>query len=161
MVLKKDRLYLKMIKIVIISVTVFLIYGVVGYYVLSFMGFTYMKSGEGKKVYEFINDMNGDGKKENVKFVNYYCSYYKKNICDSEYTSNCLAIYLDGKEIYNDTIRTLDPLLNPTIIDLVEKNTIKKQIYVHADGGGPAIPMDYFFYIKDEKVVVSEIESDF
>lgn len=49
MVLKKDRLYLKMIKIVIISVTVFLIYGVVGYYVLSFMGFTYMKSGEGKK----------------------------------------------------------------------------------------------------------------
>ncbi len=147
MVLKKDRLYLKMIKIVIISVTVFLIYGVVGYYVLSFMGFTYMKSGEGKK--------------ENVKFVNYYCSYYKKNICDSEYTSNCLAIYLDGKEIYNDTIRTLDPLLNPTIIDLVEKNTIKKQIYVHADGGGPAIPMDYFFYIKDEKVVVSEIESDF
>lgn len=161
MVLKKDRLFLKKIKIVIISVTALFIFCVVGYYVLSFMGFIYVKSDEGKKVYEFIEDMNGDGKKENVKFVNNYYSYYKKNTCDSEYTSNSLKIYLDDKEIYNDTISTLGPLLNPKIVNLVEKNTKEKQIYFHADGGGPAIPMDYFFIIKEKKVVVSKIKRDF
>ncbi len=128
---------------------------------MGYMGLVYMKNDEGKKVYEFIEDMNVDGKKENVKFVNHYYSYYQKNICDSEYTRNNLKIYIDGEEMYYDSISTLGPLLNPKIIDLVEENTKKKQIYVHADGGGPAIPTDYFFYIKKGKVVVSSVKSGF
>lgn len=159
MVFKKDKLYLKKLKIVAISVTTLFIFCVVGYYVLGYMGYTYVKSGEGKNVFEFVEDMDGDGKKENVKFVNQYYSYYIKHTCDSEYTSNNIKIYLDGIKMYNNTISTLNPLLNPIIVDLAEKNTKKKQIYVHADGGGPAIPMDYFFYIKDGEVLV-KIKSD-
>lgn len=86
MVLKKDRLNLKKFKIVAISVTALLIFCVLGYYVLGYMGYIYVKSSEGKNVYEFIEDLDGDGKNENVKFVNQQYSYYLKHICDSEYT---------------------------------------------------------------------------
>lgn len=158
MFFKKNRFIKKPAKAVIISIAVLFIM-CVGYYVLGYMGIIYMKSDEAQKAYEFIDDMNSDGKKENVKFVNHYYSYYKKNTCDAEYTLNKIKLYLDGKAVYSNDISTLGPLLNPKIIDLVEKNSIQKQIFVHADGGGPAIPMDYFFYIKDGKVVLSAIES--
>ena len=148
MVLKKDKLHLKKLKIVSISITALFIFCVIGYFVLGYMGYIYVKSGEGKNVYEFVEDMDGDGEKENVKFVNQHYSYYIKHTCDSEYTSNNIKIYLDGEKVYNDKISTLNPLLNPIIVDLVEKNTKRKQIYVHADGGGPSVPMDYFFILK-------------
>lgn len=157
---RKDRFHLKKVKTVIISVSVLFTFYIIGYYLLGYMGLIYLKSDEGKKVYEFIEDMNWDGKKEDVKFVNHYHSYYKINACDLEYTSNYIRIYLDGKLIYKNKITTLGPLLNPKIVDLVESNPKKRQIYIHANGGGPVIPMDYVFYISEDKVVVNKIESD-
>jgi hypothetical protein len=156
------RFYLKKIKIIIISVSVLsvlLIFSIIAHYILGYMGLIYLKNDEGEKVYKFIEDMNGDGKKENVKFVNHYYSYYQKNTFDSEYNSNYIKLYLDGKQIYSNKISSLGPLLNPQISDLVENNTKKRQIYVHEVGGGSAIPMDYFFYIKDGKVIFNRIRS--
>lgn len=161
MFFSNGRSHFKKKRIATIIVIVLFIFCVVGYYVLGYTGLIYMKNDEGKKVYEFIEDMNGDGKKENVKFVNHYYSYYQKNTCDSAYTRNNLKIYIDGEEMYCDSISTLGPLLNPKIVDLVEENIKKKQIYIHANGGGPAVPMDYFFYIKKGKVVVSSVQSGF
>lgn len=157
---KKDRIPLKRIKKLIVSISLLLILWVLGHYLLGYTGLAYLKSDEGKEAYEFTEDMNGDEKKEIVKFVNHYRSYYKMNTCDSEYTSNHIRIYLDGKQIYSDKITTLGPLIEPEIVDLIENNTKKRQIYVHANGGGPAIPMDYFFHIRGNKVVVNSIESD-
>ncbi|PKM65820.1 MAG: hypothetical protein CVU95_13525 [Firmicutes bacterium HGW-Firmicutes-2] len=152
MVFKNDKPKLGIIKFVIISIVMIFILCILGYYVLGSIGIIYIKNGEGEKVYYFIEDMDADGTRENVKFVNHYCSYYRKNITDSYYTSNFIKIYLDDKEIYSNKICTLSPLTNPQIVDFSENNILKKQIYVHDRGGGPAIPMDYFFSIKHDKV---------
>ncbi|HEX9060033.1 MAG TPA: hypothetical protein VF941_07620 [Clostridia bacterium] len=155
MLMKNNRFNFKIIVIsFFVSITVFTL----GRYILGYMGVIYSKDSEGEKNYEFVEDMNADGKKEKVKFVNHYCCYSLKNACDAEYTSNFIKIYLDDKEIYSDNIVTLEALLNPQMIDSVEKGTIKKQICVHDHGGGPAIPKDYLFYVNEGKVVVSRKE---
>lgn len=143
------------------GIVIFLIFCIVSYFILGYMGLIYMKNDEAKKMYEFTEDINADEKKENIRFVNKYYSYSKRNTCDSEYTSNHIKIYLNGKEIYSDEFSTLGPLLNPQIVDSVEKNNTKKQIYVHENGGGPVMPMDYFFEIRNGKVVVNEMRSDY
>ena len=56
---------------------------------------------------------------------------------------------------------SLNPPIYRKITVLVENSTKKKQIFVHADGGGPAIPKDFFFIIKDGKVILSEKESSY
>lgn len=161
MLLKKGIIHSKKIKAIIISISALLVIFVAGHYLLSYMGFIYLKNDEGKKVYEFIEDMNGDGKKENVKFINHYYSYYLQNASDSEYTSNNIDLYLDGEKIYSSKISTLAPLLNPQIVDLVENNTKRKQILAHANGGGSAVPMDYFFYLDEGKILVNRVKSGY
>lgn len=156
MFLKRNRFPQRKIKAAIISISVLLILLVAGHYLLGYMGFIYSKYDEGKKVYEFTEDMNGDGKKENVKFENHYYSYSKKNASDTEYTSNSIRLYLEGNQVYSDKITSSGPLLNPQIVDLVENDIKRKEICVHVNGGGPAPPMDYFFNIKEGKVTVSQ-----
>ena len=148
------------VKKVIFIITSIIIFGILCYYILGFTGIIYMKYDEGIKVYEFTDDLNMDGIKESVKFVNHYYSYSKKNTTDSEYTSNYIKLYLDGSELYNNMITTLGPLLNPKVVDVVD-NINKRQIYVHSDGGGPAIPMDYYFYILNGKFAMSKKEAIF
>ncbi|MDP4090687.1 MAG: hypothetical protein Q8930_15655 [Bacillota bacterium] len=155
MFVKKGSFHLSKTKVVIISISVLFICFAAGYYLLGYMGFFYSKYDEGKKVYEFLEDMNEDGNIENVRFENHYYSYSKSNVSDVQYTSNNISLYLDGNQIYSDKITASGPLLNPKSIDLVENDTKKRQICVHLDGGGPAPPLDYFFYIKEGKVMVS------
>lgn len=154
-------MFTKKIKIIIISLSVVVIILILGSYIASYIGHLYIKGSEGKRTYEFIEDMNADGKKENVRFVNKYCSYYKKNVSDAEYTSNYIKIYIDDKKIYSNTINTLNPLINPQIIEIVESNNKKKQIYLHDDGGGSAVPRDFFFSMEDDNFALSEKESSY
>ena len=73
-------------------------------------GIIYVKGDEGKEVYEFVEDLNNDGKNEKIVFSNHYSSYYLENACDSEYTNNYIKIYIDGKVKYKIELTTLGPL---------------------------------------------------
>lgn len=122
------------------------------YHIMGSVGLIYIKADEGKKVYEFIDDMNNDGKKEKIEFSNHYASYYKKNACDTEHTTNSIKIYVDGKVKYKAELTSLGPLLDPQIVESEEKI---KQLYVHHDGGGPAPPMDCYFYYEGDELTLS------
>ncbi len=146
----------KIIRVVIIFFSVIIILLLAGICILKQIGSPYVKGAEGEKAYEFVEDMDADGEKESIKLVNQYSFHYIPNTCDAEYHSNKIKLYLDGKKVYSKTIYSLRPLLDPQIIEKADKDMVRKQIYLHDDGGGPAIPMDYFIYIDGDKVVLEE-----
>lgn len=158
--LLKNKLLLKAAKIIfIIFMLCFLI--LVCFYIIREMGLGNKKVNQGKKVYEFVEDINSDGKTENIKFLNQYYTYESERATDLIHTSNHIKIYLDNKKMYSSDIITLGPLLNPKIVDLLEEKIYKKQIFVHDRGGGPAMPMDYYFYMKDGKFMVNKTQSSY
>lgn len=145
--------YVKKLKVFGIVFGILIICCIVIYFIMGYTGLIYMKADEGEKVYEFIEDMNNDGENEKIEFSNHYTSYYQKNACDTEYTSNSIKIYVDGKVKYKTELISLGPLLNPQIVDSEEKI---KQLYVHHDGGGPAPPMDCYFYYEGDGFTFSK-----
>ena len=84
-----------------------------------------------------------------------------ENVCDADYTTNDVVIFLNDEEIFSGEYDSLDALINPKLIKSTINNKLVTQLYFHDSGGGPSVPMNYFFNIMDNKVEVKREVSDY
>lgn len=108
-------------------------------------------SGRAKIQRKFQEDINGDGKKEEILFTNTYATPYTGTDEKADYVYNFINIYIDDNQVYSSRMSTYSPLRKPKLKDVSEENIVEKQLCLE-EVGRERVPQEYFFVLQEGEI---------